>query len=206
MRAFPKKRQRILGSSGPDRSRAFDGFQCEQSAPKGTIWRDVMSLVADILDLRAWGKLDPVAGFMLAAYVAAAGQPRCSAAWAIALLPDDAGEANMRAHTARESASLPVIAKTLLLLLPLLLATPAKAFGYGDPGTGASIYQAAYGVSGRIVLSAEAAVPIPAAHESRRQIVVSMDFMASEDDLKSEIERLRAENEALSWHADACTF
>jgi len=34
----------------------------------------------------------------------------------------------------------------LLLLLPLILATPAKAFGYADPGTGAFVYQAAYAV------------------------------------------------------------
>jgi hypothetical protein len=50
---------------------------------------------------------------------------------------------NMRAHTARES-SLAMIAKTFLLLLPLMLTTPGKAFGYADPGTGAFIYQAAY--------------------------------------------------------------
>jgi hypothetical protein len=31
-----------------------------------------------------------------------------------------------------------------LLVLPLLLATPNKAFGYADPGTGAFLYQAAY--------------------------------------------------------------
>ncbi len=31
-----------------------------------------------------------------------------------------------------------------LLLLPLTLATPSKAFGYADPGTGAFVYQAAY--------------------------------------------------------------
>jgi hypothetical protein len=31
-----------------------------------------------------------------------------------------------------------------LLVLPLLLATPTKAFGYADPGTGAFLYQAAY--------------------------------------------------------------
>jgi hypothetical protein len=35
-------------------------------------------------------------------------------------------------------------AKMSLLVLPLLLATPSKAFGYADPGTGAFIYQAAY--------------------------------------------------------------
>jgi hypothetical protein len=50
----------------------------------------------------------------------------------------------MHAHTDREASSLRVIAKTLLLLLPLLLATPGKALGYADPGTGAFIYQAAY--------------------------------------------------------------
>jgi hypothetical protein len=32
----------------------------------------------------------------------------------------------------------------LLLCLPLLLATPAKAYGYADPGTGAFLYQACY--------------------------------------------------------------
>ena len=30
------------------------------------------------------------------------------------------------------------------LLLPLILATPSRAYGYADPGTGAFIYQAAY--------------------------------------------------------------
>ena len=33
---------------------------------------------------------------------------------------------------------------TGLLVLPLLLATPAKAFGYTDPGTGTFAYQAIY--------------------------------------------------------------
>jgi len=33
-----------------------------------------------------------------------------------------------------------------LFLLPLLLATPEKAFGYVDPGSGAFVYQAAYAV------------------------------------------------------------
>ncbi len=51
---------------------------------------------------------------------------------------------NMRARSAREFASLFMIAKTLLLLVPLMLATPGKALGYADPGTGAFIYQAAY--------------------------------------------------------------
>lgn len=36
------------------------------------------------------------------------------------------------------------LTKALLLLIPLLLVSPAKAYGYADPGTGAFIYQAAY--------------------------------------------------------------
>ncbi len=36
------------------------------------------------------------------------------------------------------------LAKALLLLIPLLLVSPAKAYGYADPGTGAFVYQAAY--------------------------------------------------------------
>lgn len=31
-----------------------------------------------------------------------------------------------------------------LVVAPLLLTTPSKAFGYADPGTGAFVYQAAY--------------------------------------------------------------
>jgi len=36
------------------------------------------------------------------------------------------------------------LSKLLLLWVPLLLVSPAKAFGYADPGTGAFIYQSAY--------------------------------------------------------------
>lgn len=32
----------------------------------------------------------------------------------------------------------------VMLVTPLVLATPSKAFGYADPGTGAFVYQAAY--------------------------------------------------------------
>jgi hypothetical protein len=42
------------------------------------------------------------------------------------------------------TSSLLLVANVSLLLLPLLLATPSKAFGYADPGTGAFFYQAAY--------------------------------------------------------------
>jgi hypothetical protein len=34
--------------------------------------------------------------------------------------------------------------RVAMILLPLLLAAPARAYGYTDPGTGAFIYQAAY--------------------------------------------------------------
>jgi hypothetical protein len=33
-----------------------------------------------------------------------------------------------------------------LLLLPLLLASPSKAYGYMDPGSGSFLYQAIYAV------------------------------------------------------------
>ena len=33
---------------------------------------------------------------------------------------------------------------TIVLFVPLLLSTPAKAYGYADPGSGAFLYQAFY--------------------------------------------------------------
>jgi hypothetical protein len=36
------------------------------------------------------------------------------------------------------------IIRVAMLLLPLVLAAPSRAYGYTDPGTGAFIYQAAY--------------------------------------------------------------
>jgi hypothetical protein len=51
---------------------------------------------------------------------------------------------NMR--EAKTTSSLLHIANLTLLVLPLLLATPSKAFGYADPGTGAFVYQAVYAV------------------------------------------------------------
>lgn len=36
------------------------------------------------------------------------------------------------------------LTKAFLLLIPLLLISPAKAYGYADPGSGAFVYQAAY--------------------------------------------------------------
>jgi hypothetical protein len=42
------------------------------------------------------------------------------------------------------TSSLLLVANVSLMVLPLLLATPSKAFGYADPGTGAFVYQAVY--------------------------------------------------------------
>jgi hypothetical protein len=39
---------------------------------------------------------------------------------------------------------LPGYVKGSLLLLPLLLASPSKAYGYVDPGSGSYVYQAIY--------------------------------------------------------------
>jgi hypothetical protein len=39
-----------------------------------------------------------------------------------------------------------VLTQTLFVLVPLVLASPSKAFGYADPGTGAFVYQAAYAI------------------------------------------------------------
>lgn len=44
----------------------------------------------------------------------------------------------------KTKSSLLIVAKLLLLVVPLLLATPTKALAYADPGTGAFLYQAAY--------------------------------------------------------------
>jgi hypothetical protein len=47
-------------------------------------------------------------------------------------------------HSKNRSCTLLLVVKMALLILPLMLATPSKAFGYTDPGTGAFLYQAAY--------------------------------------------------------------
>jgi len=43
----------------------------------------------------------------------------------------------------RPSRSLPIV-MLLLLCVPLLLVSPAKAYGYADPGSGAFLYQMIY--------------------------------------------------------------
>lgn len=44
----------------------------------------------------------------------------------------------------RLGASLTGLVKGGLLLVPLLLAAPSKAYGYVDPGSGSYVYQAIY--------------------------------------------------------------
>jgi hypothetical protein len=44
----------------------------------------------------------------------------------------------------KRSSVLSLMTTASLVLLPLLLATPSKAYGYIDPGSGAFVYQAAY--------------------------------------------------------------
>ena len=47
---------------------------------------------------------------------------------------------NQRSNTRKYSTAV----RVALCLLPLLLATPSRAYGYTDPGVGTFIYQAAY--------------------------------------------------------------
>ncbi len=49
---------------------------------------------------------------------------------------------NTRKQTASDA--LLIVARAMLLLGPLMLATPRRASAYADPGTGAFMYQAAY--------------------------------------------------------------
>lgn len=44
----------------------------------------------------------------------------------------------------RHRKSLARLATILLVCVPLLLSTPAKAYGYADPGSGAFLYQTFY--------------------------------------------------------------
>lgn len=41
---------------------------------------------------------------------------------------------------------LSLLTNTLFVIVPLMLVSPSKAFGYADPGTGAFLYQAAYAI------------------------------------------------------------
>lgn len=74
-RAFLKKKQRVLSLPGLTGPVLLLGSPRVKSAPKRTIWSDVLSLTVDILGVRAWREPDPLAGLMLAAYVAVVAQP-----------------------------------------------------------------------------------------------------------------------------------
>lgn len=74
-RAFPNKKQRVLSLPGLTGPVLVLGAPRVKSTSERTICRDILSLIVDILGLRAWRNMDPVAGFMLAAYVAAVAQP-----------------------------------------------------------------------------------------------------------------------------------
>jgi hypothetical protein len=75
VRAFPKKKRRILSVPGLTGPVLLVGSPRARAVPGRATWRDVLSLTADILDLRSWRDLDPLAGFMLAAFVAVVAQP-----------------------------------------------------------------------------------------------------------------------------------
>jgi hypothetical protein len=51
------------------------GRTAARTARRKGVWRDVLSFCTDILALRAWRRKDPVACFMLSAYVAIMVQP-----------------------------------------------------------------------------------------------------------------------------------
>jgi hypothetical protein len=51
------------------------GSSRTKSLQKGTICHDILSLLADVFDLRAWRKMDPLACFLLAGYTAMLSQP-----------------------------------------------------------------------------------------------------------------------------------
>jgi hypothetical protein len=70
-----KKTRRIFTLPGLTGPVVMVGSPRTKSLQKGTICHDIMSLLADIFDLRAWRKMDPLACFMLAGYTAVISQP-----------------------------------------------------------------------------------------------------------------------------------
>jgi hypothetical protein len=75
VRNISKKTRGIFSLPGLTGPVILVGSPRTKSAQKGTICHDIMSLVADILDLRSWRKMDPLASFMLAGYAAVIAQP-----------------------------------------------------------------------------------------------------------------------------------
>jgi hypothetical protein len=70
-----KKTRRIFTLPGLTGPVVMVGSPRTKSLKKGTICHDMLSLLADIFDLRGWRKMDPLACFMLAGYTAAVAQP-----------------------------------------------------------------------------------------------------------------------------------
>src|SRR5580704_10398457 len=70
-----KKTRRIFTLPGLTGPVVMVGSPRTKSLQKGTICHDMLSLLADIFDLRGWRKVDPLACFMLAGYTAAVAQP-----------------------------------------------------------------------------------------------------------------------------------
>ena len=72
---FSNKSRRIFTLPGLTGPVVMVGCPRTKSLQKGTICHDIMSLLADIFDLPAWRKMDPLACFMLAGYAAIISQP-----------------------------------------------------------------------------------------------------------------------------------
>lgn len=72
---FSKKARRIFTLPGLTGPVVLVGSPRSKSLQKGTICHDILSLLADIFDLPAWRKMDPLACFMLAGYTALISQP-----------------------------------------------------------------------------------------------------------------------------------
>jgi hypothetical protein len=72
---FSKKMREIVALPGLTGPVLLIRSPRTKSARRGTIWCDILSLAADILDLRAWRKIDPLACSMLAGYIAVVAQP-----------------------------------------------------------------------------------------------------------------------------------
>jgi hypothetical protein len=75
MEHFSKKTRRIFTLPGLTGPVILAGSGHAKSARKETLFGDILSLAADILDLRAWRKADPLSCFMLAGYAALIAQP-----------------------------------------------------------------------------------------------------------------------------------
>ncbi len=72
---YLSKKTRIFTLPGLTGPFVVIGSPRTKSLQKGTICHDILSLLADVFDLRAWRKMDPLACFILAGYTAMLSQP-----------------------------------------------------------------------------------------------------------------------------------